>query len=268
MPNTGLPSNLQALLDTLCGGNIVKSWQIYDDFGNVTVKIRFCNGGHVGDNGQSTVTSNSYMRKPKSKMERDQKRAATFMEHKHDKRVTRSQTRKEQLCVQEDTEKPRIISDSSGEPLLDSPVLVDPDMDMPSQASDSLLISPPSMYQPQLCNSTSEVCHNQNIMQSPDPPMYDHAHHMDYVSQSLPEASCGMQDNPDSSQSLSDEEQDDDQVSSDDESSSNACVDNPDRSSQKDNSTMSSETLMKHLLAIDKRLDVGISNLSNAIHGT
>ena len=77
-----------------------------------------------------------------------------------------------------------------------------------------------------------------------------------------------MQDNPDSSQSSSDEEQDDDQVSSDDESSSNACVDNPDRSSQKDNSTMSSETLMKHLLAIDKRLDVGISNLSNAIHGT
>ena len=141
-------------MDTLSGSNSVKSWQIYDDHGNVTVRIKFCNGG---DSGQSAVTSSSYMRKPKSKMDRDQKRAASFVENK---RVTRSQSRKNMLS---ETEKPRNISSYSGEPLLDSPVLVDPDPDMPSQASDSALISSTpvmNMHQSELYNAVSKQNNN------------------------------------------------------------------------------------------------------------
>ena len=173
MPNTGLPVNLQALLDTLVGHNTVKSWQIYDDNGNVTVKIRFSHGGHLPTNGQSTVTTSSYIRKPKSKMDRDQKRASTYMENR---RITRSQTMKRDYNNCE-PERPRNLSDYSGEPsLLDTPIVVDPDIGTctPSQASDSILINTPGLDMCQLHNPMSEtVTQNKNIQSPSDHPCDD-----------------------------------------------------------------------------------------------
>lgn len=125
MPVSGLPGNLELMLGTVVEKCIVKNWQIYEEKGGISFKIKFTN---ADSNELLTEHKNvCYMRKPTSKSNRDHRRAEQF---NAPRRVTRSSTSK----VAE-KEMPR--QDITGEGLLTghfvSPVKVcDPVIDSPA----------------------------------------------------------------------------------------------------------------------------------------
>ncbi len=106
MPAAGFPNNLQLLLDTMMEHRSIKSWQIYDERGGMTVKIRFAPSESEHDNNDCVNGySCAYTKKSVSKMKRDKTRMDNFTSP----RTTRSMTKRNETSV----EKPR--NDESGE---------------------------------------------------------------------------------------------------------------------------------------------------------
>lgn len=117
MPVSGLPVNLDVLLGTVTERFSVKSWQVYEEKGGISFKIKF----DSSDNSDlpHNQKNASYIRKPTAKCERDRKRSKEF--NANNQRVTRSKT-----LLTEEREMPR--NDSTSGSLLhghiDTPVKV------------------------------------------------------------------------------------------------------------------------------------------------
>ncbi len=137
MPVSGLPKNLEILLEATLSASALKSWQIYDERSGVTFKIRFCS---VDNGGESTGVQ--YAKKPPSKVKRDKKGSEM---HKSETRVTRSQSKNTENVDLNDIEIAR-NSCSTGEPVIpdivhvQSPVSVHSDINCCS--------TPVSMHEP------------------------------------------------------------------------------------------------------------------------
>lgn len=127
MPVTGLHKNLEILLEAVISKSTLKSWQVYDERGGVTFKIRF----EGVDNGRdSPKISACFSKKPPAKTKRDRLRSQISS---NEGRMTRSKA-KEDIADKSDIEILR-DSDTSGKPSLpdighvQSPVSVHSDLD-------------------------------------------------------------------------------------------------------------------------------------------
>ncbi len=88
MPVSGLPGSLELLLGTVLERFTVKTWQIYDEKGGISFKIKFTNMDKEGL--PSGLQNACYTKKSASKQTRDQNR---HKQYEMNKRVTRSQAR-------------------------------------------------------------------------------------------------------------------------------------------------------------------------------
>ena len=130
MPAIGLPDNLQLMLDTILEHRSLKSWQIYEERGGMTVKIRFSpsargQDGSVPEQGMKCA----YTKKSPSHMRRDKNRISAFNEHR---RVTRSMDKNDDSSV----EKPR---NDDSDKSIDMPIFSPPHVETDTpQVNDSL----------------------------------------------------------------------------------------------------------------------------------
>ena len=149
--------NLELLLVSMlerstCG---VKSWQIYNEHGGVTFKIRFSHAEQT----QVTpgVENICYAKKSPSKVARDRERSRINNENV---RVTRSKVKKGNEC---EIEQPRHGDTITGEPLLaDSPEPVTC-VQSPVTFTDDLNASTPELKQTPMTSCSAPVKSDQNI---------------------------------------------------------------------------------------------------------
>ena len=129
MPVTGIPKSLEILLEaTLLSATLI-SWQIYDEKGGVTFKLRFTG---VDNGSDSPIASTCYVKKPPAKIKRDKLRSKP---HNNEVRITRSKAKQDQIVDKSDIEIVRGL-DTTGRSIIPdishSPVSLHNDLDSSS----------------------------------------------------------------------------------------------------------------------------------------
>ena len=92
MPASGIPQNLQLILETLLDKCKLRSWQVQSDKQGCYIRIRFTSPESVQDEGLNNITG-SYVKKTPSQLKRDRNRST---QHVSDKRLTRAEARRQE----------------------------------------------------------------------------------------------------------------------------------------------------------------------------
>ena len=145
----------EEMLEVLKAKHLLKSWSIYNDryTGDVVVRVRFMQGGEIGQSGEAVNNSTStgtYKRKPPHQVARDQARADKYKQSRKALQNTSPNIGKTSLRNYSEIEGNRgIINISHYSPMNDSSILVQPS---------SIPSSPVGLSSP-MKTPTSGSCH-------------------------------------------------------------------------------------------------------------